>query len=231
MKNFIVFALTLLSMTALAQNFSTIVLSIKTGNDGLREGNDAWISFVKTDGTMTPEKNFADIGRRRGAFNSNVGYALGVPLGATIDLKDVARIVIRHDGSPRALNPFDTYDNWDIESIDIDIKFENRGRRIYNSKLTLANLVQFNERVRTLSIQRSQLIQEALRPEPQPNQIELQSTIAKPEDPKVPTQPNSRIEVRGTPMQPAPGVIHQPTKVILTPTNIKPEAPKPASRG
>jgi hypothetical protein len=231
MKNFIAFTLMLLSMTASAQNFGTIVLSIKTGNDGLREGNDAWISFVKTDGTMTSEKNFADIGRRQGAFNSNIGYVLRVPLGATIDLKDVASIVIRHDGSPRALNPFDTYDTWDVESIEISVKFDNGGRKIYDSKQTRAKLVQFNDRVRTLTIQRSQLIQEALRVEPEPNPIELQPTIAKPEDPKVATQPASRIEVRSTPAQPEPKVIHQPTKVILTPTTVKPEAPKPASRG
>lgn len=230
MKNLLVFSLVLLAFNAPAQRFSTIVLSIKTGNDGLREGNDAWIQFVKKDGTMTAEKNFTEFVSRRGAFEPHKGYTLGVELGATINLQDVSHIVIRHDGSPRALNPLDTYDNWDVEMVKINIKSPDGNRDIYDSSLHNGFLVRFTGEKRTCTISNSRFMPEAFLVDDKSDKIDLQSTNMKPEPPKVVQQSNG-VKIQPTSMKPeAPKVPQQSTKIDIKPTMMKPEAPKPAQR-
>ena len=226
MKNLWVLAFLFLSLTVQAQRFNTIVLSIKTGNDDLREGNDAWIRFLKLDGTMTPEKNFADIGRRDGAFKQNVDYTMEVGLGATIDLKDVSGFVIRHDGTPRALNPFDTYDNWNVVSVKIAVKLPDGNRNIYDSSLRNTFFVRFTGEKRTMGISRNSFLPDAFKTEEKSDKIELQPTQAKPEAPKVIHQ-STKIELHPTTAKPeVKQAAQQPAKIELKPTMAKPEAPK-----
>jgi hypothetical protein len=226
MKLWWLLVLALLSVNVSAQQFDKIVLSVKTGDDGLREGNDAWISFVKTDGTATREQNFADTGRRRGGFNSNKHYAVPVYLGATIDLADVASVVIRHDGSPRALNPLDTYDNWDIKEVSIQIKTATRGMDIYNSKRHGNFLVRFTGDTRTLTIPRDRFLPAVLADRTRSKADAAKAMpVGQKADPAGAIRPSGGVDIQPMPMQPeAPKPAHTPDKI--QPMPMKPAAPK-----
>jgi hypothetical protein len=72
-----------------------LVVQLATGGDDLRGGNAAYISLVRTDGRVTfPE---------------------------TVGPQDVRSIRIRHDGNPRSGHPFDTYDNWNLSAIQVEL--------------------------------------------------------------------------------------------------------------
>ncbi|MFZ4545183.1 MAG: hypothetical protein ACOYOA_14110 [Saprospiraceae bacterium] len=96
-----------------AQN-STMKVNLVTGGDDLRGGNFAYITVNYTDGTTSAEYNIGG-GFANGSSNTK-DFPLNRALGSIAEVKN---ILLRHDGKPRAGNPFDTYDNWDLKSIKV----------------------------------------------------------------------------------------------------------------
>jgi hypothetical protein len=97
-----------------ASSVTDITVNIKSGGDDLREGNSAFIIFNFSDGTSSPEYKLAN------GLRSNTGKSCQIILDKNIrNASEFSSMVIRHDGSPRPGNPFDTYDNWDLQSIKV----------------------------------------------------------------------------------------------------------------
>ena len=90
---------------------TTMKVYLTTGSDDLRGGgNAAFISVRYEDGTSSPEY------RMEGGLGQNSANTKTIVLDRTVvNVLDVKNISIRHDGSPRAGQPFDTYDNWDLQ--------------------------------------------------------------------------------------------------------------------
>ncbi|AKG21179.1 hypothetical protein [Calothrix sp. 336/3] len=109
------------STSALAD--TNIVVRMTTGSDDLRGGNNAFISLNLVDGTSTPEFSLG------GGFGQNSVVRKTATFSRTVSLAQIRSITIRHDGSPRSGEPFDNYDNWDLQRISISLG----GRNIYNS--------------------------------------------------------------------------------------------------
>ena len=109
---------------------SKMKVFLTTGSDDLRGGNHAYMVVTYTNGTTSRE---FDLG---GGFGQNSLNTIPIDLGTTVsDVAEIKSITIRHNGSPRAGNPFDTYDNWDMQSI--------RAALIYSSG-TERNVVNLN---------------------------------------------------------------------------------------
>ncbi len=97
---------------------STLKVFLTTGSDDLRGGNSAYLTVNYTNGTSSPEFNLG------GGFGQNSLKTVPINLGnALADVSEIKSITVRHDGSPRAGQPFDTYDNWDMQSIRIALVF------------------------------------------------------------------------------------------------------------
>jgi hypothetical protein len=91
---------------------SKVKAYITTGSDDLRTGNNAYMTIVYTDGTTSAEFNLG------GGFTQNSLNTKPFDIGKVVtDLSTIKSITIRHNGSPRAGQPFDTYDNWDLQSL------------------------------------------------------------------------------------------------------------------
>jgi hypothetical protein len=48
------------------------------------------------------------------------------------NVTDVKNVSIRHDGSPRAGQPFDTYDNWDLQVLRVALVLSGGERNVTN---------------------------------------------------------------------------------------------------
>ncbi len=120
-----------------AQVFNQIYVVMTTGSDDLRGGNHAFISVNFSDGTSTDEVALTTNSAATGSFGQN-GVVSGVwTFQDEEDFSKISGVTIRHDGSPRAGNPFDTYDNWDLKAIRISALTDGSGPRgvnIYNSR-------------------------------------------------------------------------------------------------
>ena len=104
-----------------------IRLYLTTGSDDLRGGNYAFITFNLKDGTSTNEQVIGS------GFEHDSAIEKDLPI-AYMDLSTIKSITIRHDGSPRPGNIFDTYDNWDLLSLKVLGITENGEEiNIYNS--------------------------------------------------------------------------------------------------
>ena len=91
---------------------STMKVFLTTGSDDLRGGNHAYMTVNYTEGTTSKE---FDLG---GGFGQNSLKTISINLGKEVaDVSEIKSITIRHDGSPRSGQPFDSYDNWDLQSI------------------------------------------------------------------------------------------------------------------
>ena len=98
---------------------TTMKLIISTGADDLRgNGNQAYVTVNYDNGTTSPEYALG------GGFANNSVVTKTVNLEPNItDLDIIKNIVIRHNGSPRSGQPFDSYDNWDLQSIRVALVY------------------------------------------------------------------------------------------------------------
>ncbi len=94
---------------------TSLVISIATGSDDLRGGNTAFISFVRTDGREVREQILSS-GEGGGAISTR-----RVTFPETLNPSDLRSIRIRHDGNPRSGHPFDTYDNWNLSALRVQL--------------------------------------------------------------------------------------------------------------
>lgn len=109
-KAILFFALALISNPIFAG--TTMKVQLNTGSDDLRGGNTAFIKVNYTDNTTSPEYVLS-----RGMAGNTAARFTQVLTKDITNLNQVRNIEIRHDGSPRAGNPFDTYDNWNLQHI------------------------------------------------------------------------------------------------------------------
>lgn len=121
-------ALLFFCYSAFAQTGADLEVNLITGSDDLRSSNNALLKINFRDNTSSREY---DLG---GGFGQNSNIQKKITLDYSIDARQIRSIVIRHDGSPK--NVFDTYDNWDLQAIEIFLLDENNGGQpvaIYNS--------------------------------------------------------------------------------------------------
>lgn len=93
--------------------FNILKITVKTGGDDLRGGNRFFCTLHMRDGTNWPEVSVVPPNglAERSFFSFNI-----VPAN-NLNYKDIAGITIRHDGNPRPGNPFDHYDNWNLDAL------------------------------------------------------------------------------------------------------------------
>ena len=141
MKNFFVFTAILLSMTLNAA--SVLKVTIKTGGDDLRGGgNTAHLTINYTDGTTSPEYNLG------GGFANGTSVVKSITINRDIDnVNQIKNIVLRHNGSPRAGFPADSYDNWNLDGIKVITVIAGATADIINE--SSAPLVRFTGERRT----------------------------------------------------------------------------------
>lgn len=100
---------------------------LTTGSDDLRGGNAAFITVRYEDGSSSPEY------RLDGGFGQNSANTKTITLDRVVgDVANVRNISIRHDGSPRAGQPFDTYDNWDLQVLRVTLVLSSGERNVTN---------------------------------------------------------------------------------------------------
>lgn len=125
------------SQSLQAQIFNQIYVVLTTGSDDLRGGNHAFISLNFADGTSSDEVALTTNSAASGSFGQN-GVVSGIwTMQDDEDFNAITGITIRHDGSPRPGNPFDTYDNWDLKAIRVAALTDGSGPRgvnVYNSR-------------------------------------------------------------------------------------------------
>jgi hypothetical protein len=103
----------------LASAQTRLLVQTSTGEDHLRGGNTAFINLVLTDGTVLSEQvlNTGELASR-----STTTMQVTFPdTPDTISATQIRSIRIRHDGNPRSGHPFDTYDNWDLRTLRVDL--------------------------------------------------------------------------------------------------------------
>jgi hypothetical protein len=100
------------SLIGPATNF---LVTMSTGGDDLRGGNRAFLSLELMDGLVTAEQVIST-GLGGG---STVVARVSIP--RRIAAYDIRAIRIRHDGNPRHGHPFDTYDNWDLRTLRVQL--------------------------------------------------------------------------------------------------------------
>lgn len=99
--------------SAAAFAVTPISVRLTTGSDDLRGGNSAFIKLNLIDGTSTAER------RLGGGFGQNSVVCRRVIFAETVPLEQIKSITIRHDGAPRPGHPFDTYENWDLQTLSV----------------------------------------------------------------------------------------------------------------
>ena len=110
--------------TPISTRYFTVELTTGTGE--LRGGNNAYITLNLEDGTSTREMIL------EGGLVQNSVVRRNITLPIDVSLDRIRSITIRHDGSPRAGHPFDTYGNWTLQRISVYSSF-NPSTNIYNS--------------------------------------------------------------------------------------------------
>lgn len=122
---------------------STLKVYLTTGSDDLRGGNAAYLTVHYTDGSSSFE--FA-LG---GGYKQNSTKTIPINLRRSVaNVSAIKSITVRHDGSPRAGQPFDSYDNWDLQSIRVALVLPNgEERNVIN--LTSNPVVRFTGELRT----------------------------------------------------------------------------------
>ncbi len=110
----------------MAQQGFEISVRMTTGSDDLRGGNNAYLLLNFTDGTPSEEVCLG------GGFGQNSEVTKIVKISGSGNVSDIKSVTLRHDGSPRAGQPFDTYDNWDLQAI--MLMTEGDYLNIYNSR-------------------------------------------------------------------------------------------------
>ncbi|MCF8246030.1 MAG: hypothetical protein K9J37_04415 [Saprospiraceae bacterium] len=141
-KSVLLFAFVLSFGSSFANSFLGVYLV--TGNDGLRSGNHAYVTVNYADGTSSPEYRLPH------AYGLSTGPSLPskIALNKTVvSANEIKSVLLRHDGAPRQGEPFDTYDNWDLQSIRITVFIGGEEVEVCNK---LGNpLVRFTGNLRT----------------------------------------------------------------------------------
>jgi hypothetical protein len=127
-KAVLLIVLGFLSSLNTAQAGSIMKIYLTTGGDDLRGGgNMAYVTVNFTNGTTSPEYSLG------GGFANNSRVIKNITLNIDVtDLSQVKNIVIRHNGSPRAGQPFDTYDNWDLQALTVAFIIRNQEENFIN---------------------------------------------------------------------------------------------------
>lgn len=108
---------------------SSVKVYLTTGSDDLRGGNNAFMTVNYTDGSSSPEY------RLNGGFGQNSMITKAVTINKTVaSVSEIKSITIRHDGSPRAGNPFDMYDNWDLQVLRVTLVMPTAEQNIVNER-------------------------------------------------------------------------------------------------
>jgi hypothetical protein len=100
---------------------------VTTGGDDLRGGNTAFIKVNYKDGTTSPEYVLST----GMGGNSTMTFSKDITKVIT-NINQIKNIEVRHDGSPRSGNPFDTYDNWNLQAIRVSFMINNVERNFIN---------------------------------------------------------------------------------------------------
>ncbi len=105
----------------LGDKTNKVKVYLTTGSDDLRGGgNYAFMTINYTDGTTSPEYNLG------GGFGQNTAVTKAVTIGKVVaTVSEIKNIVIRHDGNPRSGQPFDSYDNWDLQMLRVALVMPN----------------------------------------------------------------------------------------------------------
>jgi len=103
------------SYPSLAFAQTRLLVQTSTGVDDLRGRNTAFINLVLTDGTLLTEQVLSNELAGRSTATIRVTFP------ETISANQIRSIRIRHDGNPRSGEPFDTYDNWDLRTLRVDL--------------------------------------------------------------------------------------------------------------
>lgn len=131
-KHAIALGFTLIAEFAFSQ--TSVALRVTTGSDDLRGGNKAFVSLAFTDGLSTEEVLLTGSGiGQNSRLQKTVTFRTPTPR----PLSQIRSVTIRHDGSPRPNHPFDTYDNWDLQTLQLAL-VDSAGNpigNIYNSLL------------------------------------------------------------------------------------------------
>lgn len=103
----------------------TVKVFLTTGSDDLRGGgNRAFITVHYTDGTSSPEYSLD------GGFGQNSAVTKSITISKAVkSVDEIQKITIRHDGSPRAGQPFDTYDNWDLQLLRVALVMPDKSEK------------------------------------------------------------------------------------------------------
>jgi hypothetical protein len=127
-KSFLLLILGFIASINFTHASTVIKVSLTTGGDDLRGGgNTAHITFNFADGTTSPEYNLG------GGFAMNSVVTKNITITPNItNLNQVTSVMIRHNGSPRAEQPFDTYDNWDLQRLRVSFVIGNVEQIIVN---------------------------------------------------------------------------------------------------
>ncbi|MBL7816511.1 MAG: hypothetical protein JNL70_15940 [Saprospiraceae bacterium] len=112
----------------IAQAGSVMKVYLTTGGDDLRGGNNAYITVNFINGTTSPEYNLGGGFANNSRINKNITLNVDVT-----DLSQVKNIAIRHNGSPRAGQPFDTYDNWDLQALTVTFVIRGQEEKFINT--------------------------------------------------------------------------------------------------
>ena len=105
-------------------SFTSTIVKIKTGGDDLRGGNHVYIDF----------------GNGKEKLSNDSGFGKNTTFEKVFPPQNPYKITIEHDGSPRSGNPFDTYDNWNLDMINVKLK-TNHGK--YYEILNINQLIRF----------------------------------------------------------------------------------------
>lgn len=106
-------------------NFTQIRVTISTGADDARceAPNGAFISFNFRNGSTSREY-------RLGCFSSNSTRTVEIQLENPIEhAAAIASVIIRHNGTPRNMHGFDTYDNWDLTRLQVELVVDGGDRQ------------------------------------------------------------------------------------------------------
>lgn len=108
---------------------SSVKVYLTTGSDDLRGGNNAYMTVNYTDGTSSPEYNLG------GGFGQNSMITKPITINKIVaSVEEIKSITIRHNGSPRAGNPFDMYDNWDLQVLRVALVMPTAEQNIVNER-------------------------------------------------------------------------------------------------
>jgi hypothetical protein len=120
-KSFFLMILGCIAFTNFTYASTVVKVSLTTGGDDLRGGgNLAYITINYADGTTSPEFSLG------GGFANNTATTKNITITPNItDLNQITSVMIRHNGSPRAGQPFDTYDNWNLQRLRVSFIIGN----------------------------------------------------------------------------------------------------------